>query len=158
MMLTGLLYEALELGRRALDLLTAPGPVYLLIRKVGDDMATEYQVTGVLPPVNPGDKVTTREVVFTVNGTAQPSVSLPATANQFDQWAKEGDKVKMTLVDIDQAGNRSTARESTETTVSDTVPPHQPGEVQLKITDQREVDDNPTPPTPPSAAPKPKKK
>lgn len=148
MLLTGLLYEALELGRRALDLLTSSGPVYLLIRKVGDGM-TEYQVTGILPPVNPSDKVANREVVFTVNGTAQPSVSLPANANQFDQWAKEGDMVKLSLVDIDQAGNRSTVRETAEVAVTDTVPPGQPGEVQLRVTAQREVDDNPTPPASP---------
>jgi hypothetical protein len=143
--LTDLLYQALELSRRALDSVSGPGPIYLFIRKAGDDMATEYQATGLFQPVRPGDKVATREVVVTLNGAAQPAVNLPATANQYDQWFREGDRVKYSLTDIDQAGNRSQVRESAEITVADTVPPAQPGELALSVTGQREAEE-PTPP------------
>lgn len=142
--LIDLLYQGLELACRALDLLVQPGPIYLLIQRKGDDM-TEYQATGLFQPVKPADKVTTREMVVTLNGAAQPAVNLPPTANQYDQWFKEGDVIKYTLTDIDQAGNRSIVRETADVTVSDTVPPAQPGEIAVSITGQRETDDPPAP-------------
>ncbi len=135
MTLTDLLYQGLELARRGLDLLARPGPIYLLVRR--SEMAVEFQVTGMLPPANPGDGVVSRELTVTVN--AVPSVALlPFGTAQHDLWAKEGDVVSMTLVDIDQAGNRSQPSASASIVVSDTIPPGTPGVIGVSITAQRE--------------------
>lgn len=137
MALEDLLFDFLRLANRALVMLTSPGRLYVLIRK-GPNMV-EFQVTALLPAVNPDDNVTNREITATVNGTAQPATSVPVTQGQYDLWAKENDKVQFSLVDIDQAGNRSQASVSDEITVTDTIPPQTPGAVPVSITGQRTV-------------------
>lgn len=76
------------------------------------------------------DDVVRRELTVDIDGTV-----FIATGNhdalELSIEAKVNAKVKLSLVDIDDVGNRSEASEPYEFTVSDTVAPHKPGMLKL---------------------------
>lgn len=134
--------KIVEILRCLLAEFTKPAPLYFSIDQFGDNMA-RFKVRVLLPATRPADRVTSREVTITTNG-GQPQVQTVAPdAGQFDFFGNEGDSVSVSLVDLDQAGNRSAARNGT-TTITDTIPPQQPGE--LAFTTIEEVEDMPIPP------------
>lgn len=86
----------------------------------------------VLPEKSASD-VESRELTVSVAGGESQVFSLSGdetTSQEFD--GEEGDVVSGSLVDIDNAGNRSEAREFSITLV-DTIAPPQPGEVGVKV-------------------------
>jgi len=88
-------------------------------------MALIYSVSAGAPV----DKdVTSRELSVTVNGNSTPTATFPGDATDLGNVSVEqGSSVVMTLVDIDDAGNRSQPA-SVEFVAADTIPPAQPGE------------------------------
>ncbi len=121
--------------------LTRPGPLYFTVDQWGDDMA-KFKVRVLLPATKPSDHVAAREVTLTLDDGTPVVETLAADAGQYDFFGNEGQKAKVSLVDKDAAGNRSAPSEG-ETTITDTIPPQQPGA--LAFTTIEEVDE--TPPT-----------
>lgn len=87
-------------------------------------MALIYSVSAGAPV----DKdVASRELSVTINGNATPVATFPGTATDLGNISvDQGATVSMTLVDIDDAGNRSQPA-TVEFTAADTIPPAQPG-------------------------------
>lgn len=138
--------------RGVLAELTRPAPLYFLVTHdpaFGDNMANKFQVRVLLPATIPSDNVTTRELSVALNGGTPTVVTLTPDVGSSDFFALEGDKADVSLVDVDQANNRSVARTGS-LVVSDTVPPHQPGDLAITVVDQV-PDDAPVPPAPPQA-------
>jgi len=137
-----LLYDLLLKGK--------PGPVQIVI--TGESDMDQIQFKVVLPPVSAPD-VTEREVSVKV-GDAEAGVS------KLDKGAleitglngNEGAEVKVELVDIDNAGNRSPASTASITLV-DTVPPPQPGQIGLMVTGETHPAPAPNPQEPGAQGP-----
>jgi len=73
--------------------------------------------------------VVERQLVVAVNGVGSPDEFVVFSADSTDLGeirAKQNDKVLLTLVDVDDAGNRSEPA-VLEFVASDTLPPAQPG-------------------------------
>lgn len=135
----------IETLRKALGLLTRPGPLYILCDKeISSVPTTSFKIRVALPPPVDSD-TTVRELTTTING-GTPVVSNLSTANpEFNFFASKSDSVTCSLVDIDADGNRSTPSSRT-IVVTDTIPPHQPGSLDMSVVDQVEVPDPvPTP-------------
>lgn len=88
-------------------------------------MALVYSVTAG-PPVDAD--VTSRELTVVVNGETLSTTSLNGSATDLGEVKVEQDAVVvLSLVDIDDAGNRSQPA-TTQFTATDTIPPAQPGQ------------------------------
>ncbi len=88
-------------------------------------MALVYSVTAG-PPVDAD--VTSRELTVVVNGETLSTTSLNGSATDLGEVKVEQNAVVvLSLVDIDDAGNRSQPA-TTEFTATDTIPPAQPGQ------------------------------
>jgi len=108
--------------------LRKPGLVFLCLVNENNSML-EFKL--LLPPASAAD-VASREVRFMID-----DFLVEADLNKEDQetnlyQAEEGAVIRGTLVDIDDAGNRSEAREF-EYTLNDTLAPPQPGELGLEV-------------------------
>jgi hypothetical protein len=116
------LYQTLRLRK--------PGLV-IPIFKDGDFNMLKFYLA--LPEKSAPD-VVSRELTFKV-GEADPAVlTYPGDVLATDEFGgMDGDAVVGALVDIDDAGNRSEAREFSFTLV-DTIAPAQPGDVGLVVT------------------------
>lgn len=89
------------------------------------NMALVYSVTAG-PPVDAD--VTSRELTVVVNGETLSTTSLNGSATDLGEVKVAQDAVVMlSLVDIDDAGNRSKPA-TTEFEARDTIPPAQPGQ------------------------------
>lgn len=110
--------------------LCKPGMVFLTLYK-GDDNMLKFVLT--LPTKSAVD-VVKREVTVVVDGADPVVLELDGDALETGEFAgADGAAVTGTLVDVDDAGNRSPAREFTFTLVDNLAPP-QPGEVGVKVT------------------------
>lgn len=110
--------------------LCKPGLVFLTFYK-GDDNMLKFVLT--LPTKSATD-VVSREVTVVVAGADPVVINLGGDAVETPEFSGEdGATVTGTLVDIDDAGNRSPAREFSFTLVDNLAPP-QPGEVGVKVT------------------------
>jgi len=88
-------------------------------------MALVYNVTA--GPVVDSD-VAERRLSVTVNGEVRSTSPYPANTTSFGELSfSDNDKVVLTLVDVDDAGNVSSPA-TVEFTAVDSVPPAQPGE------------------------------
>lgn len=106
-----------------------------------------FKLQVMLPATLPEDQVTKREFSYTVNG-GDPTVLTPElTQASVEFTAPENATLSMSLRDSDAAGNWSEKR-TRDLTVTDTIPPHQPGEFQVNVVEQL-PDETPTP-TPPA--------
>lgn len=109
--------------------LKKPGLVFISLRQ-GEDGMLKFVL--VLPEVGARD-VVTRELRFMVGDVAQ-EVDLAGDAVETAEYTgADNEAVVGTLVDVDDAGNRSDAREFSFV-LADTLPPPQPGVVGLKLT------------------------
>lgn len=107
-----------------------PGSVSINVLSEGEGSMLTFVL--VLPEKSASD-VESRELTVSVAGGESQVFSLSGdetTSQEFD--GEEGDVVSGSLVDIDNAGNRSEAREFSITLV-DTIAPPQPGEVGVKV-------------------------
>ena len=89
----------------------------------------------ILLPVLPiPHDVLTRRLSYSIAGGDVVTVDMATTDVLLPGLAGEdGDTLSVTLVDIDDAGNSSEAREQ-EFVLSDTIPPAQPGEIGVRVT------------------------
>ena len=123
--------------------LTKPGPIYFSIDQWGDDMS-RFKVRANFQATAARDNVVSREVTLTI-ADGQPTVTtIPGNVNQYDFFGNDNQMAKLSLVDIDQAGNRSEPREGSAL-ITDTIPPNQPGPFVFQTMEQVD-DEEPTPP------------
>lgn len=114
------------------DLLLKSKPGKIQIFVTGEiDMAITFKV--VLPPVSAPD-VVTRELTVKI-GDADPIVSKFAgdVAVVADLQGEQDAEVEVSLVDIDDAGNRSEPSVA-KTVLNDTFAPPKPGELGIELT------------------------
>ena len=112
--------------------LRKPGPMFLVYTKEEDTMLVfKFNL-----PEKSAPDVTSRELTVQ-SGTNDPTlITLPPEVTETDTLqGNEGDVLTVSLVDIDDAGNRSEAR-TQEFTLADTIPPAQPGEIGLVVTEE----------------------
>lgn len=89
-----------------------------------------------LPEKSAAD-VVSRELSLSINGAEAQVASLSADASKSaEMTGEQGATVTGTLVDIDDAGNRSLPREFSFT-LADTIAPPQPGDVGLEVTSEQ---------------------
>lgn len=107
-----------------------PGRINLVVLSEGNDGMLNFKL--VLPTPGAPD-VIGRELTYAI-GTAEPTtVALAAAATEYAGLSgNDNDAVAVSLVDVDDAGNRSEARSQTFT-LTDTIAPPQPGELGLVI-------------------------
>jgi len=96
------------------------------------DMAILFDVS--LPPPGATD-VVSRELFLTIDGAIVEVPLLPGNATIASGFqGPQGATVGATLVDIDDAGNRSEPSPKLVATLQDTIPPPAPGELGLIVT------------------------
>lgn len=106
-------------------------------------MADKILFNIVLPPKAAPD-VVEREVVITI-GDAVTQLNIPGDQTLIEAY--EGDQgalVTVSLIDIDDAGNRSPASVSPVIILVDTIAPPQPGQIGLEIFDEKFATDDDT--------------
>lgn len=114
--------------------LKKPGIVTLHILREGEDGMLNFVLN--LPPKSASD-VVSRELAISINGAEAQLLTLEADAVKTQEFSGADNAVVAGfLVDIDDAGNRSPAREFTFTLV-DTIAPAQPGEIGLEVTSEQ---------------------
>lgn len=124
-------YSTISYLKKILKLLRLkkPGLVFILYEE-GEEGMLKFVL--VLPEAGAAD-VVTRELRFTV-GEELVEVNLEGSATEtVELTGADNDAVVGSLVDVDDAGNRSEAREFSFVLV-DTLAPPQPGELGLKVT------------------------
>lgn len=109
----------------------------------------KFGLTFALPEPGAAD-VTTRELTITVSGQDTPIVQkLAGVAKESDQAIFDKDaELSVTLVDIDDSGNRSPASAAFVYKVIDDIAPPAPG--QLGVASKVEIPD--APPAPPAGS------
>lgn len=107
----------------------------------------QYEV--VLPPLEAGHDVAVRRL--TVNGVSQDVDPSADVVGGFE--GPQDSEVAVSLIDLDDAGNESQAREMTATLV-DSFAPAVPGELTLRVTGERTVEE-PAPEPEPEPTPEP---
>lgn len=128
--------KAVRMGRK-------PGIVFPVFKDGESNMLKFYLSL----PAKGAPDVVARELLVSVAGAEPALYVLEADAAQSPEFAgSDNDSVAGTLVDIDDAGNRSGASEFSFVLV-DTIPPATPGAVGLVVTEEV-VDPTPEPEVP----------
>lgn len=97
----------------------------------GDQKMLRFKVA--LPPRGASD-VTTREFSLTIGSDAPITRTLPGDALETEEFeGADNSSLLASLVDVDDAGNRSPERAATGT-LTDTIAPPQPGELGFVVT------------------------
>ena len=92
--------------------------------------------------------VVSRVLTVTVNGVEQPAVTLAGNATDLGSVdVPQDSQVVLSLVDVDDAGNKS-APASVEFTAVDTLAPAQPGGFNVTLVSEKVVADVPVVETP----------
>lgn len=122
---------------------TVPQPRFLRVKQIGRDVMADVLVYKVsVGPVVDKD-VVERQLVVAVNGVTPVDEFKVFPANSTDLGeirVKQDDKVLLTLVDVDDAGNRS-APAVFEFVATDTLPPAQPGSFGVTLVAEESVED-----------------
>ena len=126
------------------------------LRQIGRNTMPDvltYSVT--VGPVVDKD-VVTRRLTVNVDGTDTGTTDFPGTATDLGLVsAVQNSKVVLTLVDIDDAGNKSEPA-TVSFTAEDTLPPAQPGKLGVTLVSESSTADVPpvvTPDVPPAVPP-----
>lgn len=111
-----------------------PGRVYLRVLREGANGMLTFILK--LPEKSAAD-VVSRELSVSVAGADAEVLSVAADATSSQEFtAEQGATVSGSLVDIDDAGNRSPAREFSFV-LADTIAPPQPGEVGVEVVSEQ---------------------
>lgn len=111
-----------------------PGRVYLRVLREGANGMLTFILN--LPEKSAAD-VVSRELSVSVAGAEAEVMSVAADATSSQEFtAEQGATVSGSLVDIDDAGNRSQPREFSFV-LADTIAPPQPGDVGLEVTAEK---------------------
>jgi hypothetical protein len=98
-----------------------------------------YEAT--LPTVPAGTDVASQVLSVSANGTAQPDQTLDKTATTAQFEVAQGSSVDLSLVYVDDGGNRSAPR-TQSFVANDTIPPEAPGEFgAVTLISERQVPD-----------------
>ncbi len=95
---------------------------------------TQFRVNFLLPPPSASD-VARREFAHAVDGGQSATQVLAANETQVSLVADKDATLTVSLVDIDDANNRSPAR-TLEFVVTDMVAPGQPGDIVAQVVEQ----------------------
>lgn len=115
--------------------LRRPGIVFLVYRQNKVDDMLKFVL--VLPPAGAHD-VVNRELSLQIGNDQPQVIDVDSSKNETSELSGlQNDVVKGSLVDIDDAGNRSEARDF-EMILLDTLAPPKPGEIGLRVTDETE--------------------
>lgn len=109
------------------------GPIRLTQRKENSGMFT----FDILLPQNQDADTVRGELTYTIGG-ADPQV-VETTLGQeavMSLAGAEGDRVTASFVWIDNAGNRSVNPSTLDQTLTDTIPPVDPGQIGLRVTSE----------------------
>lgn len=110
-----------------------------------EPMAEGFRYTLTLPPLDEADlDVAVRELSVTVDGVAT-TVSGAGDVTELKFEARKGSHVVVTLTDVDDDGLRSEASNPLEFDVTDTVPPHRPGDLSIASVEQVDLPEVPGP-------------
>lgn len=128
--------------------LRKPGMVFLLLVNNKENDMLKFVL--VLPPAGAHD-VVNREVSIQVGDKAPSTFDIPVSDNETKPFeGKEGDEIKGSLIDVDDAGNRSEPRDF-GFILRDTLAPPKPGELGLRVTEESPDEEPPVePPAPPT--------
>lgn len=122
-----------ELLRELVDRPLQPGPIYVFQRE--EVMANRFRTLVFLPPVVDTDTVK-MELSCLVNGVAEPVRPFEKPfASETEYIFPQDATVNLSLVNVDDAGNRSSPSER-QFVVTDTVPPAAPGELGVQIVEE----------------------
>jgi hypothetical protein len=131
-----LLTELVTVAKSILKVLRLrrPGLVYLRIVgefQKGSDWMLRFKL---LLPAPGASDVVTRKLTVAIGAAEPVTVDLPGDALESAEYSGgDNETVSGSLVDVDDAGNQSEAREFSFVLV-DTLPPPQPGEIGLVVT------------------------
>lgn len=129
-----------------------PGLLYVFQEEL--HMPNRFRVHVLLPPIPVAEagEVVSRKLTRTINETG-PSIqdTIPIGQSEFTFEAQQDDRVHLKLVHFDDAGNASTPSHF-EFTVTDTVPPSEPGAMAVSL---EEIPDPVDPPPAPDPVPEP---
>lgn len=124
----------IEWLQKILNRLRRPESLYVFLEAIN---MTMFKLRVLFPPVKDAD-VANRAFNYSINGEAGTLVSLPKDALEYEILAPRDADVVLSLVDVDGSGNQSLP--STRTfKVVDTIPPQQPGELSVTVTEQIET-------------------
>ncbi len=112
--------------------LRRPGPVFI---KVSQGESTMLKFVLVLPEKGAADVVERELTVQVADGEPVVAVLGGDEVESATYEGEDGDSVSGSLVDVDDAGNKSEAREFSFV-LADTIAPPVPGEVGLKVTEE----------------------
>jgi hypothetical protein len=108
-----------------------PGAVKLFTLSQGENKMLNFKL--VLPPPSAADVVSV-ELKTRIGEADEVINQYPPSQAEVDGFSgQDGDVVLVSLVDIDDAGNRSPAREQSFS-LTDTIAPPQPGEIGMVVT------------------------
>lgn len=130
-----------QVDDRVNDLLlkSRPGPILIII--TGEDtMADLVTFNIILPPVGAPD-VVVREITISIENQGNISQNLAADVTCIpDLTGPQNSRVLVTLVDVDDAGNRSEAAQA-ECFLTDNFAPPSPQQIGFQITNETHVPD-----------------
>jgi hypothetical protein len=121
-----------------------PQPQPFTVRLISERKENEmdlllYEAT--LPTVPAGTDVASQVLSVSANGTAQPDQTLDKTATTAQFEVAQGSSVDLSLVYVDDGGNRSAPR-TQSFVANDTIPPEAPGEFgAVTLISERQVPD-----------------
>jgi len=108
-----------------------PGPLLVII--AGEDqMADKIMFRVVLPAPSAAD-VVTRELTVDINGTVQVLTLAVEDTNPLEFSGDQGAQVSVSLVDIDDFGNRSEAASMMPQQLADNFAPPAPGDLGFEL-------------------------
>lgn len=111
-------------------------PQFFYEQQGDDPMTDSLTYTIVAAPVVDGD-VVERLLTIVVNGEDQGTAVFPAAATELSAFTVPQDaNVVLTLVDVDDAGNKS-APAVVEFVAADTLPPAQPGAITVTLVGEK---------------------
>lgn len=123
------------------DLLLRSGhAVKIRIISTGENVMADKILFNVILPPKAAPDVIEREVVIKIDDV-ETQFNIPGDQTLIEAY--EGDQgalVTVSLIDIDDAGNRSPASVSPVITLVDTIAPPQPGQIGLEIFDEKFAD------------------
>jgi hypothetical protein len=153
---TRILYELDRLRRK----LPPPRPPLVLLEFVSErteDMQ-KIRFNAILPPLDPKADVVERELTVTELYDDRPNVDHKFTAAKGDAKVEgisldQGASVMVSLVDIDDGGNRSEASVAGPLEILNTFPPAMPGMVALEFVGEETVEETNEPAPEPTDPP-----
>ena len=108
-----------------------PGPLLVII--AGEDQMADKILFRVVLPAPSAADVVTRELTVDINGTVQVLTLAVEDSNPLEFSGDQGAQVSVSLVDIDDFGNRSAATSTMPQQLADNFAPPAPGDLGFEL-------------------------